>query len=507
MDNNPHLPGTADEFIENNLGLARKEAWRFIKWISRDEEIKFDKDDLLSIAYMGLVKAYQKFDPTRFTGKNGGQIKFSTYAVPMINRELRRHIRDLGHTVRRSRDGRGINNIDSLDRELKDDENSSQTIGDTIKVESYEIEYQAIINDFVLQLDPRLQKTYKLLTLGKTQGEIGKYLRLSQVQAGRMVNKLLDLAKQYGERGNEDMGREMSPETKLMREEVDTFAKFGAIGSYEDVASKYGVGKGTAYSWMRKLMDEGVVKEVREVAEIKEAKMETAPFEIPNTPGNYKAIDKLVEGTEALSEASKEDEGGIVTGGGKEESVDCFGKYEDNRYDSCEDCDACENCKLVTIEILRKNKNSNDSEPCESLLCHSCEEGKCIAEDTSKHAKNNKNYGCFGEYDANYSACSSCEQADECHQKTHVLAYREVSCVTQETKDDLEGLAEPEPEWDKQWADRVEDVIDDIDNNLKSAIEKMWSVLKQDVGIIHKMHIAQAEQEFSERLNQILGGR
>ena len=296
MDKNPHLPGTSDDFIENNLGLARKEAWKFIKWINNDEEIRFDKDDLLSIAYMGLIKAYQKYDPTRFVGENGGKIKFSTYAVPMINGELRRHIRDLGHTVRRHRDGTGINNIDSLDREIKDDENSSQPIGDTIKVESCEIEYQVIVNDFVRQLDPKLQKTYKLLALGKTQDEIGKCLGLSQVQAGRIANKIFDLAKQYGEgeRRNEDMGREMSPETKLMREEVDTFAKFGAIGTYEDVAGKYGVGKGTAYAWMKKLHEEGVIKKP-EVTEV--VKMETSPFEIPNTPGNYQAIDKLVEGT------------------------------------------------------------------------------------------------------------------------------------------------------------------------------------------------------------------
>jgi len=445
MDNNHHLPGTADDFIENNLGLAHKEAWRFIKWIGKDEEIRFDKDDLLSIAYMGLVKAYQKFDPTRFSSENGGQIKFSTYAVPMINGELRRHIRDLGHTVRRSRDGRGINNIDSLDRELKDDENSSQTIGDTVKVESYEIEYQVIMNDFTSQLEPRLQKTYKLLVLGKTQSEIGKYFGLSQVQAGRIVNKLIDLAKQYREKGDEDMGREMSPETKLMREEVDTFAKFGAIGSYEDVAGKYGVGKGTAYSWMRKLMDEGVVKEVKEVVEVR---VETAPFEIPNTPGNYEATDRIVEGTEQASGTSKEDEGGIVTEGGGEGpettyegKYPCFGEYEDTDIE-CRGCEGMEVCCVVTNNPIEQTIEFR------------------------------------GDYPEQY-----------------------------ETKDDLGGLAEPEPAWTAEYAGDSASIMFTLPKAKSETPEQMWVHVAYYIGAIKQQGIRQVEEDIQARLDQILGGR
>jgi len=58
MDKNPYLDGTPEQFIENNLGLAHKVAWKWIPYVQRNENIKFDKDDLVSIAYMGreLVK-------------------------------------------------------------------------------------------------------------------------------------------------------------------------------------------------------------------------------------------------------------------------------------------------------------------------------------------------------------------------------------------------------------------------------------------------------------------
>jgi len=136
MDKNEYLPGTPDEFIEKNMGLAQKIAWGWMKYVQRNEDIKFDIDDLLSIAYLGLIKAYQKFDPTKFSGMDGGEIKFSTYAVSMIKGEIQKWIRDKGHTIRKSRDGEIIP-TDSLDRPLSDDEGKTQTLGDKIQVEDF----------------------------------------------------------------------------------------------------------------------------------------------------------------------------------------------------------------------------------------------------------------------------------------------------------------------------------------------------------------------------------
>ena len=68
--------------IENNLGLVRSVVSKFLN-------IGYDRDDLFQLGSIGLIKAIYKFDP-RFN------VKFSTYAVPMILGEIKRYLRDDG---------------------------------------------------------------------------------------------------------------------------------------------------------------------------------------------------------------------------------------------------------------------------------------------------------------------------------------------------------------------------------------------------------------------------
>ena len=67
-------------FIEQNLGLVHSCAGRF-----RGRGIEYD--DLYSAGCMGLVKAYDAFDPAR-------GVCFSTYAVPVILGEINKLFRD-----------------------------------------------------------------------------------------------------------------------------------------------------------------------------------------------------------------------------------------------------------------------------------------------------------------------------------------------------------------------------------------------------------------------------
>ena len=71
-----------DTLVKNNLGLV----WSIVhRFANRGYEL----DDLFQLGSIGLLKAIQRFD-TSF------DVKFSTYAVPMISGEIRRFMRDDG---------------------------------------------------------------------------------------------------------------------------------------------------------------------------------------------------------------------------------------------------------------------------------------------------------------------------------------------------------------------------------------------------------------------------
>src|SRR4051794_19007623 len=69
-----------DELIRRTLPLARRLAGRYAR---RAEPI----DDLMQVASIGLIKAVDRFDPTL-------GLAFSSFAVPSILGELKRHFRD-----------------------------------------------------------------------------------------------------------------------------------------------------------------------------------------------------------------------------------------------------------------------------------------------------------------------------------------------------------------------------------------------------------------------------
>ena len=70
------------QLVENNMRLVYSIAH---KLTGRGAEL----DDLIQTGSIGLLKAIQKIDP-------GFQVKFSTYAVPMIMGEMKRFLRDDG---------------------------------------------------------------------------------------------------------------------------------------------------------------------------------------------------------------------------------------------------------------------------------------------------------------------------------------------------------------------------------------------------------------------------
>jgi RNA polymerase sigma-B factor len=78
-------PQVRDRLIERALPLAHQVARRYVRG---GEPF----DDLLQVARLGLVKAVDRFDPDR-------NLAFSTYAVPTMVGEIKRHFRDTGWAI------------------------------------------------------------------------------------------------------------------------------------------------------------------------------------------------------------------------------------------------------------------------------------------------------------------------------------------------------------------------------------------------------------------------
>lgn len=71
-----------DILVEKNMGLVHNIARRF-------QNRGVEMEDLIQIGSIGLLKAIDKFDLTY-------EVRFSTYAVPMITGEIKRFLRDDG---------------------------------------------------------------------------------------------------------------------------------------------------------------------------------------------------------------------------------------------------------------------------------------------------------------------------------------------------------------------------------------------------------------------------
>ena len=71
-----------NQILQNNISLV-------YSLINRYRHTNTDRDDLFQIGCIGLLKAIDNFDPSF-------NAQFSTYAVPLILGEIKRHFRDSG---------------------------------------------------------------------------------------------------------------------------------------------------------------------------------------------------------------------------------------------------------------------------------------------------------------------------------------------------------------------------------------------------------------------------
>ena len=220
--------------IEQNLGLVHHIVKRFLGRC-------YDAEDLFQIGVIGLIKSIDKFDTSY-------DVKFSTYAVPLITGEIKRFLRDDGmvkvsRTLKENgmkvryateRLGNKLNREPTLAEVAREaaltDEEVVMAMEANVQVESiYKSVYQndgneiflvdqladekqneqeLVLNHMVLSqlisgLPQKEQKPIKLRYYqDKTQTEVAKVLGISQVQVSRLEKKiLLDMRQKMGERG------------------------------------------------------------------------------------------------------------------------------------------------------------------------------------------------------------------------------------------------------------------------------------------------------------------
>lgn len=208
---------------ENNMGLVHSIARRF-------QNRGVEMEDLIQIGCIGLLKAIDKFDTSY-------DVRFSTYAVPMITGEIKRFLRDDGmvkvsrslketaakaYTVREElflKDGKeprmeeiarelGITReelvlamdsqgqVESLQKTIYQSEGNEISLEDKLPLE--ENQQEMVVNRMFLEqaLGTLDRKERELIYLrffqDRTQSSIAQQMGMSQVQVSRMEKKILN---------------------------------------------------------------------------------------------------------------------------------------------------------------------------------------------------------------------------------------------------------------------------------------------------------------------------
>src|SRR4051794_38362854 len=213
-----------DELIERFMPLARQLARRY-------QRANEPLDDLVQVASVGLVKAVDRFDVRR-------GVAFSSYAVPTILGELKRHFRDAGWAIhvprgiqeRAMQVDRAVKDLSgrlgrspsvdevaehvdasveevlsameagqayeavSLDAQRSNDD-ESDTFADSIggEDERFElVEYEAAIAPTLRALPKRDQLVLHLRFIDDlTQSQIAERIGVSQMQVSRLIRRAL----------------------------------------------------------------------------------------------------------------------------------------------------------------------------------------------------------------------------------------------------------------------------------------------------------------------------
>ena len=221
-----HDSEVRDQLIVSHLNLVRFLASKFK---NRGEPL----DDLIQVGTIGLIKAIDRFDPSR-------GLEFTTYATPTIMGEIKRHFRDKGWSVRVPRRLQELSaKVNQVTDELTTELQRSPSIEEIAKklgvsvdevleamessgayssvplegggssvdgdeapsiIDQYITEDEAlagsddriVLEDAIADFSPREQEIIRMRFVeGLTQVEIAEKLGISQVQVSRLLRRTL----------------------------------------------------------------------------------------------------------------------------------------------------------------------------------------------------------------------------------------------------------------------------------------------------------------------------
>lgn len=195
----------------------------------------YEADDLFQIGCIGLIKSVDKFDLSY-------DVKFSTYAVPMIIGEIQRFLRDdgsvkvsrsikeLGHKIRKAKDdlskalgrsptvneiaeqlgispeevvfaGEANKTLSSIHETVYENDGDPITLLDQIADQSETKWFDKIaLTEAIRHLEDRERLiVYLRYYKDQTQSEVAERLGISQVQVSRLEKKILQQIKMHME--------------------------------------------------------------------------------------------------------------------------------------------------------------------------------------------------------------------------------------------------------------------------------------------------------------------
>ena len=227
----PQYQETHDSEVRDQLIVSHLNLVRFLasKFKNRGEPL----DDLIQVGTIGLIKAIDRFDPSR-------GLEFTTYATPTIMGEIKRHFRDKGWSVRVPRRLQELSaKVNQITDELTTELQRSPSIEEIAKklgvsvdevleamessgayssvplegggssvdgdeapsiIDQYITEDEAlagsddriVLEDAIADFSPREQEIIRMRFVeGLTQVEIAEKLGISQVQVSRLLRRTL----------------------------------------------------------------------------------------------------------------------------------------------------------------------------------------------------------------------------------------------------------------------------------------------------------------------------